>query len=100
MVSSLAFLQEHARAKEQIALVLVTDPDNMVARYNFACVSVTSLNDKDGAIDLMGPVLEKATPTFLNYIRSDASLDAIRDNPRFKAMFEAAEARTAAAAAE
>jgi adenylate cyclase len=98
-VQALATLGEHERAKEWIALALVTDPDNMIVRYNFACTLVSSLDDREGAIELMGPVLEKATPSFLNYIRADAELDAIRDNPRFKAMFEAAEARTADAAA-
>ena len=96
---ALATLGEIERSKEWIDLALVTDPDNMVMRYNFACTMISQLNDRDGAIDLLTAVLANTTATFLNYIRSDAELDPIRDDPRFKTMFEAAEARTAANAA-
>ena len=97
-ILALARLGETERAREWITQALVTDPDNMAMLYNCACAMLT-LNDPDGAIELLGRVFEMSTASFLNYYRGDHELDPIRDDPRVKAMFEAAEARTSAEAA-
>ncbi len=66
-------------------------------RYNFACALCDYLKDADGALELMGPVFEKANLTWLKHMKIDPDLDAIRGDPRFAAMVAAAEARLAAA---
>lgn len=51
----------------------------------------------DEALAMLGPVVEQATPVFLDHVRVDPDLDPIRDDPRFQAMVAGAEARLAAA---
>ena len=57
---ALATLGEGERAKDWINRALLIDPDNMNARYNFAC-SLTSFiepRDVDAALELLGPFFE------------------------------------------
>jgi adenylate cyclase len=94
---SLATLGEAERAKDWIGRALLIDPDNMNARYNFACSLTTYLNQSDAAIELLGPVFETMAIAWLNHAKADPDLDPLRDDPRFKAMVAAAETRLAAA---
>ena len=92
---ALGVLGDGERAKEWINRALLIDPDNMNARYNFAC-SLASLfkePDVDAAMDLLGPVYETLAAGFLDHANVDPDLDKLRENPRFKAMVAAAEAR-------
>jgi adenylate cyclase len=92
---ALGVLGDGERAKEWISRALLIDPDNMNARYNFAC-SLASLfkePDVDAAMDLLGPVYETLAAGFLDHANVDPDLDTLRENPRFKAMVAAAEAR-------
>jgi adenylate cyclase len=66
----------------------------MNMRYNFAC-ALTVLKENDAAIDVLGPLLETAYIDRLNHAKVDADLDPLRDDPRFKSMIAAAEARLA-----
>jgi adenylate cyclase len=94
---ALGALGELERAKEWINRALLIDPDNMNARYNFAC-SMASLfkePDVDGALELLGPVFETLAAGFLDHAKVDPDLDPLRADPRFKAMVAAAEARLA-----
>ncbi len=93
--NALAALGEAERAKDWISRALLIDPDNMNARYNFACALTTHLKDADGALDLLGPVFETLAIGFLNHAKTDPDLDPLREDPRFKAMVAAAEARFA-----
>jgi hypothetical protein len=45
---------------------------------------------------MLGPVFENLAIGFLNHAKADPDLDPLRDDPRFKAMVAAAEARLAA----
>ena len=94
---ALGALGEAERAKERMNRALLIDPDNLNMRYNFACVLIIHLNEIDAALDVLGPVFEKLATGFLNHAKVDPDFAVLRDNPRFKAMIAAAEARLAAA---
>ena len=94
-VGALAALGEAERAKEWAERALLLDPDNVNLRYNFACSLITDLHDYDAALDMLGSRLETMGIEVLNWMKSDPDLDPVRDDPRFKAMLAAAEARLA-----
>ncbi len=96
---ALAALGEAERAKAWIDRALLIDPDNLNMRYNFVCAMCIHLEDVDAALELMEPLLATTTLMWLNHIKIDPDLDAIRDQPRFKAMIAAAEKRLAPAVA-
>ena len=95
--SALATLGEAERAKEWMRRALLIQPDRMELRYNFACTLAAQLNETDAAIVMLGPVMAKLSLGFLNHAKVDPDLDPLRENPRFKAMVAAAEARFATA---
>ncbi|MGH7011336.1 MAG: TPR end-of-group domain-containing protein, partial [Caulobacteraceae bacterium] len=53
------------------------------------------LGDSEAAIDLLEPVLAAATETWLNHIKIDPDLDALRGEARFQGQITAAETRLA-----
>src|SRR4029077_18405191 len=92
---ALVVVGEAERAKDWINRALLIDPDNMNARYNFAC-SLTSYMkppDVDAALALLAPVFEKTAAGFLHHAKVDPDLDPLRNDPRFKTMIAAAELR-------
>ncbi len=91
-----AALGEAERAKERMNRAMLIDPDNWNMRYNFSCVLIIYLKEIDAALDLLGPVFDKATVGILNYAKGDPDLAVLHDHPRFQAMTAAAEARLAA----
>ena len=91
-----AALGEAERAKERMNRALLIDPDNWNMRYNFGCVLIIYLKEIDAALDLLGPVFDKATVGIVNYAKGDPDFAVLRDHPRFQAMIAAAEARFAA----
>jgi adenylate cyclase len=95
--SALAVLGEAERLREWTERALLIDPHNMVMRYNFACSYAGYLKDMDAAVAMLGPVVDQATPIFLEHVKVDPDLDPIREDPRFLAMIAAAEARLASA---
>ena len=90
---ALAALGEGERAKARMERALLIDPANFNMRYNFACALCTYLKDKEGALDMLTRVFETITDTFLPYAKADPDLDLLRDDPRYKTMIAAAEAR-------
>jgi adenylate cyclase len=95
---ALAALGETERARAWMDRALLIEPDNLNMRYNFGCALCLNPEGAEAAIEMMTPVLATTTLMWLNHIRIDPDLEAIADNPRFKAMIAAAEARLAKAA--
>jgi adenylate cyclase len=95
--NALAILGQGERAKEWMNRALLIDPENINARYNFACALTTHLKDADAALELLRPVFENLAVGFLNHAKADPDLDSLREDLRFKAMVAAAEARLGAA---
>jgi adenylate cyclase len=95
----LGALGQGERAKEWINRALLIEPDNMNARYNFACFLATLAKepDVDGALELLGPVFETLAAGFLDHAKVDPDLNPLREHPRFKSMVAAAEMRLAKA---
>ena len=93
---ALAALGEGERAKSRMNRALLIDPDNFNMRYNFACAISVYLKDKEGALDMLGPVFETITDSMMPYAKADPDLEFLRDDPRYQAMVSVAEARLAA----
>ena len=87
----LAIQGELERTREWIERALLIDPDNLLMRYNFACVTTLYLNDPDAALDLLEYIFQRMSATFFRSASSDPDLDSLRDHPRFRKI--AAEAR-------
>jgi adenylate cyclase len=95
---ALAALGEGERAKSRMTRALLIDPGNFNMRYNFGCALCVFLKDKEAALDMLGPVFETITDTFLPYAKADPDIDILRGEPRYQAMVAQAEARLAAEA--
>ena len=99
LVTALAALGQSVGAREWIDRAMLIDPDNLFARYNFAC-ALSALADAEAALELLGQVFRRTDRlgvALLAHVRIDPSMDSIRDDPRFRSMLAAAEARLAAA---
>lgn len=94
-VVALVALREADRAKEWAARATLLDPENINLSYNVGC-GMVSLGEMDAAIELLEPVFRVAEEPNMIWLRSDTSLDPIRQDPRFKALVDQAEARLAA----
>jgi adenylate cyclase len=91
--AALAALGRRERAKDWMDRALLIDPGNITMRYNFVCALANDLKDKEAALEMLGPVLEKVGTGLLDHIKIDPDLACIRDDPRFQAMLAAAEKR-------
>lgn len=92
---ALAALGEDERAKARMNRSLMTDPDNFNARYHFACALSVYLQDKEAALDMLESVYATISDAFLPYARSDPDFEFLHDDPRYRKMVAAAEARLA-----
>jgi adenylate cyclase len=93
LVVALAVLGENERMKEWIERAVLLDPDNLNMRYNLACVLIAVAHDHDAGLDMLAFVLERCLADVVNWVQGDADLDPVRDHPRYRAMFAAAQAR-------
>ena len=94
---ALAALGEGERAKARMERALLIDPDNFNMRYNFGCALCMYLQDKEAALEMLGPIFDTITDTFLPYAKADPDLELLHDDPRYIAMLAAAEERLAKA---
>ena len=90
---ALAVLGQGERAKDWMGRALLIDPENLSMRYNFVCALANHLNEKEAALEMLGPAFEKMGTGLINHAKIDPDLDPIRDDPRFKEMLAAAERR-------
>src|SRR6266403_4227274 len=90
---ALAVLGQGERAKDWMARALLIDPENMTMRYNFVCALANHLNDKEAALEMLGPSFEKMGAGLVNHAKIDPDMDPLREDPRFKAMLATAEKR-------
>jgi adenylate cyclase len=95
-VAAYVVLGHEGKATDLIRRALLIDPDNVRMRFNFACGAINYMSDFDLALDLLGPAFSKMTSDWLEHVAIDPDLHPVRDDPRFKAMLAAAEARLAA----
>jgi adenylate cyclase len=93
--SSLFTLGETDRAREWARRAVLIDPENLGMRYNLACDTVVCVSDFNLAVELLEPVMKNMGRGQLAWLKSDPDLDGLREDPRFKAMLEAAEKRIA-----
>jgi len=95
--NALSAAGEAERAKVRMNRALLIDPDNFSMRYNFACGLCVYQHDKNAALDMLEPVFARITADLLRYMQADPDFESLHDDPRYKAMVAAAEARLAAA---
>jgi adenylate cyclase len=95
---ALAAQGEFQRFKQWMKRALLLDPDNIKSRYNFACTLTAHLKETDAAMELLEPIFENVSSGLLNHAKADPDLDSLRDDPKFRAMIEAADERLAARA--
>ncbi|HTI97180.1 MAG TPA: TIR domain-containing protein [Rudaea sp.] len=93
---ALMALGDSDRAKSRMDRALLIDPDNFNMGYNFACGLSVYLKDKEAALKMLESVFATISEAFLPYAKTDPDFEFLRDDPRYKAMVEAAEARLAA----
>jgi len=65
----------------------------MTMRYNFVCALANHLNEKEAALEMLGPAFEKMGGGLVNHAKIDPDMDLLREDPRFKEMLAAAERR-------
>jgi tetratricopeptide (TPR) repeat protein len=91
---SLAILEQPERVKEMISRGLLLDPDNEFMKSFFLRANA-ALGDKEATIAMLDIVLKQRPTNLVQATMANPILDFIRDDPRVKAMFAAAEARLA-----
>ncbi|MCA1408519.1 adenylate/guanylate cyclase domain-containing protein [Ensifer sp. IC3342] len=85
---ALAYLGEFDRAKEWISRALiVTDPDDILDRYNLACASV-KIGATDEALTLLESCVSDMPPEVVDWMKSDSDLAPLHRDPRFQALVE------------
>jgi len=88
-----ALLGAEEVAREWMERAVLIDPDNLVMRYNFACVLAGHLGDSEGALQMLEPMLAAATEYHMRIAQTDPDLESLRDLPRFCVMVERARKR-------
>jgi adenylate cyclase len=91
---ALATLGEHQKASDWIDRALLLDPDNILMRYNLACVLAKDIKDSGRALEVVTPYFERTVSrTQLKHADVDPDLHPVRDDPRFIEMMANAKQR-------
>jgi len=93
-----AVLGRSDEAREMVERAILLDPDNLYMRYNLAWPLIAFLNDKEAAIDVLGPALAGGGGSLVSLAAADPNLNPIREHPRFKQLLADAIARVKAEA--
>jgi len=91
---SLAVLEQPERVKELVSHGLLLDPDNEVMKISFLRANAV-LRDADATISMLNIILKQSPARLAYVIKMFPDLAFIRNDPRYKEMFAAAEARLA-----
>ena len=92
-VTGLAVLGERERAQDRIERGLLVAPENVLLRYNIACILALKLQDPNGALDLLEPIVGSLSQSGLKAFVADPDFDTLRGNPRYDALLERASRR-------
>ncbi len=84
------------RAEQEFLRVLELEPTNEIAWYNLACTH-SRAGRIDAALDHLAKAIEHGFDD-VSHMQKDPDLDPLRDQPRFRAMIAALEAKQAGAA--
>jgi adenylate cyclase len=91
---SLLVLGDEERALDWTGRAFLLDPDNLVMRYNLACTLAERSGTREQALELLEPFFERVnSSSHMRHIGVDPDIDPIREDARFKTMFEAARQR-------
>jgi len=93
-VGMLATLGEKERAKEWATRARLVDPENVNLHYNLAC-AMSSLGEIEVTLETLVSIAPRLSPGMTSWLETDADLDPIREEPRYKAMIEQVKARFA-----
>ena len=94
---SFAVLDQPERAQQWIDQALLLDPDNLMMRYNLAWGLNKIFQDKEAALNMLGPVFANAGANIIRLAANDPNLDSLREDPRFQQMLGLAKERVAIA---
>ena len=86
-------LGETERSKEWARRAMLVDPDNLILRFNLACLASRSLGDNDTALELIAPFMERCGTLQVTHVQNDPDLANLRPDARFQAMIAAAKVR-------
>jgi adenylate cyclase len=88
--NSFAALGQLDQARKWVSRAERFDGGNLFMRYNLAFGLAEVFDNKEAAIEMIGPVLTKGGPSTIRLAAVDPNLDSLRDDPRFSAMMDGA----------
>lgn len=91
---ALATLGDKDRSREWMRRALLLDPDNLVMRYNAACVVASRFADAEETLNMLEPFFERVTSaTWIWHAEADPDLGMVREQDRFKELLASAKQR-------
>jgi adenylate cyclase len=91
-VAMLVTLGEKERAKEWALRARLVDPENVNLHYNLAC-AMASMGDLELTLETLGGISARLSPGMMSWMDTDPDFDALRGQPRFKALMSEIKAR-------
>jgi adenylate cyclase len=84
--AGLALLGDYARVTEWIDRALLIAPDNVLMRYNFACLYARDFEDADRAMALLEPLIPEFNASAMKAVVADPDLDILKGNRKFESL--------------